>query len=30
MNGVDRIDARDAVREDIDRVLERWRGAPEG
>jgi hypothetical protein len=30
MNGVDRKDARDAVREDIDRVLERWRGAPEG
>jgi|SRR5215469_13790852 len=28
MRGVGRMEARDAVREEIDRVLERWRGAP--
>ena len=30
MKGYERIDARDAVREEIDRVLERWRCAPNG
>ncbi len=29
MKGWDRMDARDSVRGDIDRVLERWRGAPD-
>ena len=28
MKGLDRMDARDAVRDDIDRVLERWRRSP--
>jgi len=28
MKGVDRMDARDTVRDDIDRVLESWRRAP--
>jgi hypothetical protein len=28
MNGMDRRDARNAVREEIDRVLERWRRTP--
>jgi len=28
MKGVARMDARDTVRDDIDRVLERWRRAP--
>ncbi len=28
MRGMGRMDARDAVRDDIDRVLDRWRGAP--
>jgi len=28
MQGLGRMDARDAVRDDIDRVLERWRGLP--
>ena len=28
MNGMDRMDARNAVREEIDRVLERWRRTP--
>lgn len=28
MNGLDRMDARDTVRDDIDRVLESWRRAP--
>jgi hypothetical protein len=28
MRGYDRMDARDAVREEIDRVLERWRSGP--
>ena len=28
MKGLDRMDARDTVRDDIDRVLERWRRAP--
>jgi hypothetical protein len=28
MNGVGRMEARDAVRDQIDRVLESWRGAP--
>ena len=28
MKGLGRVDARDAVRDDIDRVLERWRRAP--
>ncbi len=25
MNGLDRMDAREAVRDEIDRVLEQWR-----
>ena len=28
MKGLDRVDARDAVRDDIDRVLKRWRRSP--
>ena len=28
MKGLGRMEARDAVRDDIDRVLESWRGAP--
>jgi len=28
MNGLDRLDARNAVRDEIDRVLERWRRTP--
>jgi hypothetical protein len=28
MNGLDRMDARNAVRDEIDRVLERWRRTP--
>jgi hypothetical protein len=27
MKGLDRMDARDTVRDDIDRVLESWRRA---
>jgi len=29
MRGFDRRDARDAVRDEIDRVLERWRRSPD-
>ena len=28
MKGLGRMDARDTVRDDIDRVLESWRRAP--
>jgi len=28
MKGVSRMTARDAVRDEIERVLERWRGGP--
>jgi hypothetical protein len=28
MKGLGRMDAREAVRDDIDRVLESWRGPP--
>jgi hypothetical protein len=30
MNGISRMDARDAVRDEIDHVLDRWRGASGG